>query len=352
LRSLPDSRSLGVFGGVVLAVVLVAVAAITPLRYIRPAYAAPPKLAPGTVKAELGSQTIDVSFGDKMMLVACKLSDSRLVPGRAVRVDLYWRTLAPMDRDYSIYLQLYDGAGKVVAREDTYPGGGAYATSQLKPGDEIHDYYTLLLSDDAAPGDGHLDVGLYEFPSLDRLQPFDGAHRALPSPNVASFRVFAPAPAPSGTATPAALTYANTIELAGYRLDSAEVPAGGSLSGGLYWRATGQPDRDYTIFVHLAQSGSPPVAQADAQPQFGAFPTALWRRGDEVYHGFALDMKPDTPPGEYSLLVGLYDQPSGRRLEVTPGTIDRIGGAIRRLFGRGTAPLTAPKVASVVVRAR
>ena len=330
---------------------LLLLALLMPFRYIAPAYAAPPKLAPGSIKALFGSQTIDVSFDDKLTLVAVRLSESRIVPGRTVAVDLYWRVAAPMDRNYSIYVHLYDGAGRVVAQQDTYPGGGAYATSQLLPGDELHDRYLLRVAPDARAGAGHLDVGLYEYPqTMARLPAYDGAHRLLPSPNVASFQVFAPDPASAPAQSSTAYAFGDTIELTGYRLDVADARPGGAVAGGLYWRARGQPDRDYTVFVHLAHPGVPPVAQFDAPPQGGAYPTSLWRPGDAVYHPFRMALANDVPPGEYALLAGLYDPTTGRRLEMAPGPLGRVVETLRRLAGRAVAPETAAQVASVVVR--
>lgn len=330
---------------------LLLLALLMPLRYIAPAYAAPPKLAPGSIKALFGSQTIDVSFDDKITLVAVRLSEARIVPGRTVAVDLYWRAAAPMDRNYSVYVHLYDGAGQVVAQQDTYPGGGAYATSQLSPGDELHDRYLLRVAPDARAGAGHLDVGLYEYPqTMARLPAYDGAHRPLPSPNVASFQVFAPDPAPAPAQAVVSRAFGDVAELTGYRLDVLDARPDGAVAGGLYWRARGQPDRDYTIFVHLAHPGEPPVAQFDAPPQGGAYPTSLWRPGDEVYHPFRMALGTDIPPGEYALLVGLYDPATGRRLEIAPGPIGRVVEGLRRLAARAGGPETAAQLASVVVR--
>lgn len=331
---------------------LLMLAALMPIRYIRPTYAQPDLLPPGAIKAQLGGETIDVSFDDKLELVAVRLSEPRIAPGRPVLLDLYWRTLAPPDRDYSVYVHLYDGAGKVVARLDTYPSGGKVATSLLSPGDELHDRYVLSIDQDASPGEGHLDVGLYEFPSMARLQPYDGARRPLPSPNVASFRVYAPALAPSPPSTTTSVRYGEAIELVGYSLESAEVATGTTLHGALYWRARSRPNRDYTIFVHLASRDQPPVVQADAQPQGGAYPTALWREGDLVYHPFALALRPDVAPGAYELLVGLYDQPTGRRLEVTPDPLRRALDRLRRATGQAVTVETASSLQTVRVQGR
>ena len=329
---------------------LLLLAALIPFRYIAPAYAVPPKLATGTVKALLGEKTVDVSYDDKIMLIACQLSEPVIVPGRPVTLDLYWRVLAPMDRNYSVYVHLYDGAGQVVAQWNTYPGGGAYATSLLSPGDELRDRYVLEVGADAKPGLGHLDVGLYEYPrTMERLQAYDGAHRLLPSPTIAWMQVRAPEPAPSPAQFAASHTFGDSIELAGYRFDLLDARPGGRVSGGLYWKARRRPDRDYTVFVHVAKPGSPPIAQSDEQPQGGGYPTSLWWPGDEVYHRFSIALGGDAQPGEYALLVGLYDQPTGRRLEVSPTALRRMVGQLWRLVGRSPARETAVQIRSLTI---
>jgi hypothetical protein len=272
-----------------------------------------------------------------MMLVACRFDDDRLVPSRSAVLDLYWRVLAPMDLDHSVYIQVFDAAGQVIAREDTYPGGGAYATSRLQPGDELHDRYVLAVSPDARPGVGHLDVGLYDFPGLERLPAYDGAHRLMPSPNVAPLRVFVPGPAPAPAPVAASYSFGDGIALEGYELDTSDARPGGAIAGALYWRSHGRPS-------------APPVAQLDSPPQGGAYPTSLWRPGDAVYHPFRIQLASDVPSGEYTLLVGLYDPETDRRLAIDPGPAGRLAAAARRLVGGVAEPWTEAALAPITVK--
>ena len=56
------------------------------------------------------------------------------------------------------------------------------------------------------------------------------------------------------------------------------------------------------------------MAQSDGQPGGGGYPTSIWAGGERVVDEHSLALSPDTPAGEYTLLVGLYDHQSGARL--------------------------------------
>jgi hypothetical protein len=94
---------------------------------------------------------------------------------------------------------------------------------------------------------------------------------------------------------------------------------GDKLTLGLEWRVTGQPDRDYTIFVHLVgpfnpDLNSPIWAQDDDRPGGGSFPTTRWRAGQTILEEYSLEVPPGAPAGEYTIQVGMYWLPTGERV--------------------------------------
>jgi hypothetical protein len=64
--------------------------------------------------------------------------------------------------------------------------------------------------------------------------------------------------------------------------------------------------------VHLADANGAVIAQHDGAPAFGTYPTSAWKPGEAVVD--VHDVQVDAPPGEYSLLIGLYD----------PATLERV----------------------------
>jgi hypothetical protein len=75
---------------------------------------------------------------------------------------------------------------------------------------------------------------------------------------------------------------------------------------------------DYKVFVHLRDRTGRTVAQADHIPSEAlvALPTSTWREGETVPDVSYLQVPADTPPGEYQLLVGLYNPDTLERLPV------------------------------------
>ena len=84
----------------------------------------------------------------------------------------------------------------------------------------------------------------------------------------------------------------------------------------LHWQASAPVDFDYTAFAHLLDAQGNKVAQLDWQPhdRMGVLPTSAWPRGWPVIDAQRLLLPADLPPGDYTLLVGLYNWQSGERL--------------------------------------
>ena len=88
-------------------------------------------------------------------------------------------------------------------------------------------------------------------------------------------------------------------------------------------------DRDYTVFVHLLGPDGAIVTQADAPPGDPFFPTTTWLPGDTVLDVHTLLLPDGAPPGDYSLLIGLYHRPTSQRLEATDDRGQPLGDAFR-----------------------
>jgi len=121
------------------------------------------------------------------------------------------------------------------------------------------------------------------------------------------------------------------IDLVGFTLLTPEVHAGDSLVLSLYWRANAIPELDYTIFVHVLDEAGNFVTQEDTMPADGDSPTSHWQPGQFVEDFHSLTLPEDMPPGEYHILVGMYDFQTGARLPVTTPEGEELPDAIIRL---------------------
>jgi hypothetical protein len=108
------------------------------------------------------------------------------------------------------------------------------------------------------------------------------------------------------------------LRLVGYDWSGPTLKAGQSLFLTLYWKAEAMVEADLTAFLHIGtgEGNTPVVAQRDGQPCQGLYPTSQWQVGDVVPDGFAVVVPPDTPPGDYPLVVGWYQYPSLDRLRL------------------------------------
>jgi hypothetical protein len=89
----------------------------------------------------------------------------------------------------------------------------------------------------------------------------------------------------------------------------------------LYWLPLAPIPGDFHVFVHaegglLAGSPQGIWGQSDGVPVCGLRPTESWQPDEVIVDPRRLTLKPETPPGDYPLLVGLYDPTSGQRLDV------------------------------------
>ena len=85
----------------------------------------------------------------------------------------------------------------------------------------------------------------------------------------------------------------------------------------LYWQATAAPQGDYKVFVHLFDpTDERIVAQHDAMPLDGRYPTSWWTAGEVISETITLDLA-GAKPGIYRLAVGLYEPRTVTRLAAT-----------------------------------
>jgi hypothetical protein len=233
-------------------------------------------------------------------------------------VKLTWSAARPIAANYAISLRLVDAAGQVRVQFDTQPGYGFLPTSLWVPGELVTDRYLLTLPDGLALNDNYrLQVVLYQAATLAPLGQATVGEFALPLQTP-----FEAQPAPRSFTlprmeNPLAADFGGQVRLAGYDLER-----DASLHLTLWWQALQVPAGDYTVFVHLLDPATETiVAQSDAMPRGGAYPTSWWLADEVVSETVTLPLE-DVLPGTYRLAVGLYNPaqrlpasgPDGQRL--------------------------------------
>jgi len=108
---------------------------------------------------------LDVSFGGQMRLLGYHL---RREEGE-LRLGLHWQALRQMERDYKVFVHLFDPATEeIVAQDDAMPRQNQYPTSWWAEGEVVSDEITISL--EGLPlGRYRLALGVYDPQTMDRL---------------------------------------------------------------------------------------------------------------------------------------------------------------------------------------
>ena len=103
---------------------------------------------------------VDYDFADQLALIGYVWQPS-VAPGNNLSVKLYWRALAAMSEDYTVFVHLVDANGNTVAQKDHQPQQGTYPTSFWDAGETVADEYGLAISPDTLPGEYKIEIGVY-----------------------------------------------------------------------------------------------------------------------------------------------------------------------------------------------
>jgi 4-amino-4-deoxy-L-arabinose transferase-like glycosyltransferase len=307
----------------VVAAVMFAFALLIPFRYILPAYAEPPLLSPADVQDI--QNPLGVNFDHKAELLGYDVGKGRVRAGEAIAVTLYWRCLSPMERNYTLAVQVlgpdYESYGGV----NLYPGRGNFATSLWQVGDAFSETYWIPVAPDApAPVMGRIKVALFtDDPTQEHLPVLDPQGQLADRSAVFGRIKIVPREPPEHVIEKQVYyDLGGKVALIGYELTSPADQA--SLDLRLYWQALSDLDEDYTVFVHWLDEEGRILAQQDNQPRNGSYPTGLWNEGEIVEDLYHL-----TVPADRSLVrlaVGMYRLETLERLAAFDENGQRLAG--------------------------
>lgn len=114
---------------------------------------------------------LDLKLGSRIRLAG--LSPAGPLSARAgevVSLTLFWQADRQVKKDYQVFIQLLDDAGRLWAQVDRPPVGGFRPTSSWQPGETVSDNYGLALPSDLPPGRYRLIGGLYLPTDMKRLE--------------------------------------------------------------------------------------------------------------------------------------------------------------------------------------
>ncbi|MCA9970156.1 MAG: glycosyltransferase family 39 protein [Anaerolineales bacterium] len=103
------------------------------------------------------------------------------------------------------------------------------------------------------------------------------------------------------------LRFGDHITLQGYTLRAASLRPADIIQLTLFWETAVALDQRYKVFLHLVDADGALVAQRDAEPGGGLNLTTIWEPNATIVDNHGILIPPGTPPGAYTLYLGLYD---------------------------------------------
>ena len=275
-----------------LGVFMLAIAAAAPFLWIRPAY---------QVRSLADSAPLvamDATFGADLHLLGYSVEPAVAQPGDPVWLHVSWEALAPIDRDWSVFVHLNDPVlGRPIAQRDMYPGQGLLATRLLQPGQRWVDSYRLQLPQTAvAPATLDLTIGLYDFNTFERL-PLNASQDALHLTDIVL------EPVPGETPNPIHVNFENELTLIGFELSPRRAQPGETVSLTLYWEVERPLTTDYTFFAQIIGADTTRWAAQDLP-----IPTSRWPVNQPQRVICSLPLRDDTPADTYPIILGVYTQ--------------------------------------------
>jgi hypothetical protein len=127
---------------------------------------------------------------------------------------------------------------------------------------------------------------------------------------------------------PLAVRAGDDTDLLGYALTSETARPGDNLHVTLWWRALRGGLDERSVLLHLNDATGKQIAAFDGSPANGGKPTYTWQAGEVIIDDHSLMLPGDLPPGDYSLLVGMYHYPSIELLPLSKGDTSLPNGVV------------------------
>jgi hypothetical protein len=298
---------------------VIALALVVPVRYLQPAFAT----AIANIEEVAQAMPVQARFGNTYQLAAYTFTPERPKPGETIQLTLFWRLAHPLDDadDLDVFVQLAPrDPEKRVASIDTLLGTTRYPTSIWRSEETIRQRFLLPVPQDApTPALYWFNVGVYNAP-LNTPLSATLAEQPLPE-NMLRLGPLTIISSTQVRSEPVFVTrkdFDDAIRLYGYDLMLSQQDET-KLQLTLYWQALGRPVMDWTVFIHLLDQDGQLVAQHDAPPVAGNYPTSWWQPGDQVLDVYTLVPEEQRDLSGYILKVGLYNPLDGRRAVVVDG---------------------------------
>ncbi len=287
-------------------------------------------IEPGTRWFRLGSpveaptmmqHAVGAQFVNGIELIGSDIQRNPVRQGDELWIRLYWRTVRPLDADFSPFVHLDAPTGEVTWANQTKLHAGDKPSRDWPVEFYVVDAYRLVVPEEtpavvATVRAGWLDVQGHPVPTL------AGQNTAT----VGQVRVLERRPLrPAAVSGGPAYRLGPAIRLLGYTATLAGDRGAPAVDLTLYWQADAAIAEDYTIFAHVLDANNTKAAQGDGPPMNGWYPTSNWAPDQIVTDRRTIPLPANAPAvSPLTVAVGLYRLSDGSRLPVTTTSGERV----------------------------
>jgi hypothetical protein len=280
-------------------------------------------VAPPAMKYRAEAQA---SYVTGLILARVDFDEQIMQPGESLDLWLQFQVQRQQPSNYQVTAYLIDmqtSEHKAVTTLWPYYIMTAYPSSHWRSGDIRSVPVRLTVPEDLRPGAYRLGMLIYD-PGQGRALPLAANPNSdYPEVQVGYLRMGQPpdlAQMCNFVMVSSGASWEGNVALRTISVPVKSPTAGDVLPVQLEWEATGSPQRDATVFVHLIDENGNIVAQRDQRPFDNRFPMPTWQPGEVLRDIYPVSLPAGLPSGSYSLKVGLYDS-AGRlsRSNVTGG---------------------------------
>jgi hypothetical protein len=285
----------------------------------------PPQVSGPMPEHRAPPHPVEMNFDNTLTILGYEIPKTTFAPGETIALTTHIQTLYPPPASVSWRVELVDRAQNAVRRVEAEPFGGKYPLQRWPPGKYVLEHWRVPLPPTIAPGRYDLRMSLFRRTDgelIDAMPIF-----SVSTADWMSYAPLATIKVPVAPPSAAELRAAKSVQarvgdhfaLTHYALDAERAANRARLV--LYWQSVAKSQNDYTVFVHLRDASGNIVAQRDAPPRDGAYPTSIWEIGEIVTDEYAFTIPADAR-GPFSLVVGMYSPLTQKRLPI--GGTDHI----------------------------
>ena len=118
-------------------------------------------------------------IGQAVIFLGYDLAETVVPPNGVVHLTLYWQARQRMNTDYTVFTHLLGADNCIVGQQDNMPQAWTAPTTSWLEGEVIIDEYSINVKPDAAPGEYHLEIGMYDAATGQRLPVYSEEQKRL-----------------------------------------------------------------------------------------------------------------------------------------------------------------------------